>query len=218
MGWMELLVVGVVALIVVGPKDLPVMFQSLGKMSAKVKRMAREFQGAMNDAANSTGVGDIAKDLKGLTSPKALGIDKLKDVADNFDKWEPGKAKPGPETAKLSEERAEAARKIREKTAEVAQARLDREAAEAEEAAPAETAAAKPKAAKTAAETKPAAKPRPAVKPKPAAKTKPAATAKPVAKTPPAAKPKPAPKAKTAPKAKPKAKPAARSAGDETEA
>ena len=55
MGWMELMLVGVVALIVVGPKDLPVMFQSLGKMTAKIKRMAREFQGAMNEAANATG-------------------------------------------------------------------------------------------------------------------------------------------------------------------
>ena len=74
MGWMELLVVGVVALIVVGPKDLPVMFQALGKMTAKVKRMAREFQTAMNDAANATGAADISKDLKGLTSPKSLTV------------------------------------------------------------------------------------------------------------------------------------------------
>lgn len=200
MGWMELMLVGVVALIVVGPKDLPVMFQSLGKMSAKVKRMAREFQGAMNDAANSTGVGDIAKDLKGLTSPKALGIDKLKEAADSFDKWEPGKAKPvaGSETAKLAAERAEQVRKIREKTTEVGQARLDKEAAAADAGAadkpataptlsPAPKPAAKPKPATSAA--KPAAKPASKAKPKPAAK--------------PAAKPK-TPKAKTTPaKAKP---------------
>ena len=129
MGWMELMLIGVVALIVVGPKDLPVMFQALGKMSAKVKRMARDFSGAMNDAANATGANDIAKDLKGLTSAKSLGIDKLKDAADKFDKWEPGKETKamGSETAKLAAERAEAARKIKAKTAEVAQARLDRE-------------------------------------------------------------------------------------------
>ena len=137
MGWMELLVVGVVALIVVGPKDLPVMFQALGKMTAKVRRMAREFSGAMNEAANASGAADIAKDLKGVASPKSLGIDKLKEAADSFDKWEPTKPTKtrtmGPETTKLSEERAEAARKIQEKTAELEQAKRDKAAAEAEE-------------------------------------------------------------------------------------
>jgi sec-independent protein translocase protein TatB len=103
MGWMELMLIGVVALIVVGPKDLPVMFQALGKMSAKVRRMAREFSSAMNEAANATGAADIAKDLKGMTSSKGLGMDALRDAADKFDKWEPGKERPvmGSETAKL---------------------------------------------------------------------------------------------------------------------
>ncbi|MEL7115099.1 MAG: Sec-independent protein translocase protein TatB [Pseudomonadota bacterium] len=119
MGMMELLLIGVVALIVVGPKDLPVMFQSLGKMTAKVRRMAREFSTAMNDAANATGAADVAKDLKGLTNPKAMGMDKLKEAADAFDKWEPGKEQRamGSETAKLAAERAETARKIQEATA-----------------------------------------------------------------------------------------------------
>ena len=191
MGWMELMLIGVVALIVVGPKDLPVMFQSLGKMTAKIKRMGREFSSAMNDAANATGAKDIAKDLKGMTSAKSLGIDKLKDAADKFDKWEPGKENRvmGSETAKLAAERAEAARKIREKTAEVAQARIDREKAEAEAATKAAKPAAKPKATKPKT-TKPAAKAA-----KPAAKAK-----KPAPKAKPAAKPK---------ATKPKAKPAA---------
>ena len=119
MGWMELMVVGVVALIVVGPKDLPVMFQALGKMTAKVRRMAREFSSAMNDAANASGASDIAKDLKGLNNPKNFGMDALKDAADKFDKWEPGKDQKamGSETAKLAAERAEAARKIQAATA-----------------------------------------------------------------------------------------------------
>ena len=118
MGWTELLLIGIVALIVVGPKDLPVMFQALGKMTAKVRRMAREFSTAMNEAADASGASDIAKDLKGLNSGKSFGMDALKDAADQFDKWEPGKqAKAmGPETAKLAQERAEAARKIQEAT------------------------------------------------------------------------------------------------------
>jgi len=177
MGWMELMLVGVVALVVVGPKDLPVMFHALGKITAKLRRMAREFSSAMSDAANATGANDIAKDLKGLTDPKSLGIDKLKEAADSFDKWEPGvnQKAMGAETAKLAQERAADARAIREKSAAMAQARLDREAAEAAGSdkpkaktaksgsakAPAKTAAKKP-ATKAAAAKKPAAKKAPA--------------------------------------------------------
>ncbi|MGR3491442.1 MAG: Sec-independent protein translocase protein TatB [Shimia sp.] len=136
MGWSELILVGIVALIVVGPKDLPVMFQALGKMTAKVRRMAREFSSAMNDAADASGASDISKELKGLTSPKSMGMDALKEAADSFDKWQPGQTQRamGPETAKLAQERAEAARKIREATAKrEADKRAAAEAAEAGE-------------------------------------------------------------------------------------
>ncbi|MDG1531837.1 MAG: twin-arginine translocase TatA/TatE family subunit [Paracoccaceae bacterium] len=193
MGWMELMLVGVVALIVVGPKDLPVMFQALGKITAKLRRMAREFSSAMSDAADATGVGDITKDLKGLTNPKNLGLDSLKDAADSFDKWEPGvnQKAMGAETAKLAQKRAADVRAIREKSAAVAQARLDREAVEAADndlenegpVAKAEEPAAKTPKAKKPATKKPVVK-KPATK-KPAAKkpvTKAKAAAKEVAK------------------------------------
>lgn len=197
MGWMELMLVGVIALIVVGPKDLPVMFQALGKMTAKVRRMARDFQSAMNDAADATGAKDVAKDLKGMTSSKNLGLDKLREAADSFDKWEPGKEPKvmGSETAKLAAERAEAARKIREATAEREAAKRAAEAAEASGTGAKTQPTAKPKATK-ATTTKPkTAKPKAT---KPASKTtKPAATkaakaAKPKTTKPKAAKPKPA--------------------------
>lgn len=133
MGWSELILIGVVALIVVGPKDLPVMFQALGKMTSKVRKMGREFSQAMNEAADASGAGDIAKDLKGMSNPRNFGMDALKDAADQFDKWEPGKqAKAmGPETAKLAQERAEAARKIHEATKKKQEAKRVAEAAEA---------------------------------------------------------------------------------------
>lgn len=95
-GWPELVVIGVVALLVIGPKDLPELFRQLGRVMAKIRSMGRDFQRAMDEAARQTGVADVAKDLKDATSTKSLGLDGLKSAADRFEKWDPIKnaAKP----------------------------------------------------------------------------------------------------------------------------
>ncbi|MDS9467767.1 Sec-independent protein translocase protein TatB [Paracoccus sp. MBLB3053] len=104
-GWSELLLIGVVALIVIGPKDLPQLFHTLGRITARARAMAREFTSAMEDAAKDTGLdeaGNALRDVKSLTSKKALGLDALERAADRFEKWEPklpprdGQAVPDP--------------------------------------------------------------------------------------------------------------------------
>lgn len=169
-GMTELLVIGLVALIVVGPKDLPGMFRTLGQFTAKAKRMAREFSRAMEDAADEAGVKDVANTVKAAANPKKMGIDKIRE-ATNFDKFPDGS-----ETKKLAKERAEAAAKIKAATNKAAETRIAKEAAAAETAT--STAATKPKASaktKAAAKSKAAPKAKAVAKPKvkPAAKPKP---------------------------------------------
>jgi sec-independent protein translocase protein TatB len=101
-GWAELLLIGVVALIVIGPDDLPGMFRQLGRFTAKLRQMSREFSRAMEQAAKDSGVKDVAGDLKALTSPASVGLNKVKEAADRFEKWDPIKnaAKPSTPAAK----------------------------------------------------------------------------------------------------------------------
>lgn len=71
-GWSEMLIVGVVALVVVGPKDLPKMFHTIGQFTGKARGMAREFQRAMDVAAKEAGVDGFAKDIRKVTSGRAI--------------------------------------------------------------------------------------------------------------------------------------------------
>ncbi|HLS19295.1 MAG TPA: Sec-independent protein translocase protein TatB [Paracoccaceae bacterium] len=64
-GWTELLVIGVLALIVVGPRDLPQLLRTVGQWVGKIKRMAREFQRTMEDAAREADITDF-KELRDL--------------------------------------------------------------------------------------------------------------------------------------------------------
>ena len=88
-GWAEMLLIGIVALIVIGPQDLPDMFRQIGRFTAKLRQMSREFSRAMEQAANDSGVKDVARDVSNLTSPKSMGLDAVKNAADRFEKWDP---------------------------------------------------------------------------------------------------------------------------------
>lgn len=88
-GWAELMLIGIVALIVIGPEDLPQMFRQVGRFTAKLRAMSRDFSRAMEQAAKESGVKDVADNLKGATSATSLGLNKVKQAADRFEKWDP---------------------------------------------------------------------------------------------------------------------------------
>jgi sec-independent protein translocase protein TatB len=131
LGWAELLVIGIVALIVVGPKDLPILFRRVGQYVGKAKGMAREFSSAMNDAADQSGMREVSKtlntSLKAATNPIGTAMEGVKSAASSLTEG----LDPNSETGKMSAERTENMRKIQAATARTAAERKQREAAEA---------------------------------------------------------------------------------------
>jgi len=85
LGWLELIVIGVTALIVVGPKELPQLFRTVGRFFGKAKAMAREFSQSMEDAANESGLKDATKTLNSISDFHKKTQSPLKDqVVSNF--------------------------------------------------------------------------------------------------------------------------------------
>jgi sec-independent protein translocase protein TatB len=67
-GWSELVVIGVVALIAIGPKELPGVLRSVGFWMGKVRRMAAEFQGQFQEAMREAEMSDLKKHADDLNN------------------------------------------------------------------------------------------------------------------------------------------------------
>ena len=167
-GWSELLLIAIIAIIVVGPKDLPAMLRSIGKVMGSVQRMARDFRREFDQALKETELEDVSKGIGKIasasTNPVGAAVSSVKDSIE-------GAAKPlaaagtAASASKADKADASAASKPRTKPGNGA-------AQPASDAKPNGTASAKPAKPKTA--------------PRPKAKAKPAAAkgaAKPAAKT-----------------------------------
>ncbi|MEC9432785.1 MAG: Sec-independent protein translocase protein TatB [Pseudomonadota bacterium] len=84
-GWSELLIIGALALIVVGPKDLPGMLRTLGQVVAKARRMARDFQRTMEDAADGSDFKDLRDVQKSMTDwNRKIGSGAPRKYAESF--------------------------------------------------------------------------------------------------------------------------------------
>jgi sec-independent protein translocase protein TatB len=74
-GWSELVVIAVVALIAIGPKELPGVLRMVGQWMGKARKMAAEFQGQFNEAMREAEMADVKK-----------AFDDIKDTASGFSK------------------------------------------------------------------------------------------------------------------------------------
>ena len=86
-GWSELLVIGVVALIAIGPKELPGVLRAAGQWMGKIRRMASEFQGQFQEAMREAEMADIKKQVDEMTSAAAsvTNYDPVGSIAKEFE-------------------------------------------------------------------------------------------------------------------------------------
>jgi sec-independent protein translocase protein TatB len=86
--WSEWVVIGVVALIVIGPKELPAVLRTIGHWTTKIRRMASEFQSQFQEAMREAEMADLKKSVDELSdATKGFTADPF-DFSDST-KWEP---------------------------------------------------------------------------------------------------------------------------------
>src|SRR6266571_6544428 len=87
-GWSELLLIGIVALIAIGPKELPGALRTLGQWMGKVRRMASEFQNQFHEAMREAELADLKKEVDEMAT-KAQSyahFDPIEDVRRDLEK------------------------------------------------------------------------------------------------------------------------------------
>jgi sec-independent protein translocase protein TatB len=77
--WTEFLLIGIVALIVIGPKELPAVMRSLGQWTRKIRSLAADFQNQFHEAMREAEMADLQKQVDDVASD-IKNYDPLKDV------------------------------------------------------------------------------------------------------------------------------------------
>ena len=87
-GWGELLVIGMVALVAIGPKELPGVLRTVGQWTGKLRRMAAEFQNQFHEAMREAELADLKKQVDEVTSEvRSYGtFDPVSDVRRELEK------------------------------------------------------------------------------------------------------------------------------------
>ena len=67
-GWGEILLILVVIIIVVGPKDIPKFLRQIGNLSKSIKKISREFKSSLNQIAEETDLKDVKNSITEVTN------------------------------------------------------------------------------------------------------------------------------------------------------
>ena len=76
----KLLIIAIIALVVIGPKELPGVLRQVGLALGKVRRMAAEFQGQFMEAMRETELEELKKDVQKMSDSAHFNFDPLADV------------------------------------------------------------------------------------------------------------------------------------------
>lgn len=79
-GWQELLLIGVVALVVIGPKDMPVAMRTAARMFSKVRGLSREFQNTVSEVVREAELDELRRKVQ--QAGKVNVKDELTDLVD----------------------------------------------------------------------------------------------------------------------------------------
>lgn len=121
LGWAEMAVIMLVALIVIGPKDLPKVARTIGQWTGKARALARDFQRSLDDMAREAELDEIKKSIDKVGSLNVKSavknfVDPGDDLERAFDMEDKGGVKPG--VKKPSNVRKPAAAKSKSAVAE----------------------------------------------------------------------------------------------------
>jgi sec-independent protein translocase protein TatB len=85
--WSEILLIGVVALIVIGPKDLPRVLRTVGQWTSRARAVAREFQFQLDQMVRDSELDDVRKTMnEAMTTDPATAIRNYVDPTGEIDK------------------------------------------------------------------------------------------------------------------------------------
>ncbi len=107
-GWPELLVIAIVLVVVVGPKDLPRMLRTFGRTTSKMRSMANDFRKQFDDALKEAELDDVRKivdDARSLNPKKAIRreLASLDSIGREVESDLRNAARPNSEAAKTGE-------------------------------------------------------------------------------------------------------------------
>lgn len=115
-GWTEMMVIVIIAIFVIGPKDLPKVLRALGRWVRKARVIAREFQNSVDDMLRESELDELKKEAEQVSRIDPLGV--VKKAVDPTGEIEAalrpespeskraprsGEGKPAPESAKSGE-------------------------------------------------------------------------------------------------------------------
>ena len=78
-GWGEILLILIVVIIVVGPKDIPKFLRQIGNLSKSIKKISREFKSSLNQIAEETDLKDVKNSITEITN-----LNKELDIKSNL--------------------------------------------------------------------------------------------------------------------------------------